>query len=281
MTLLKDALALASAGWPVFALNGKTPYRNCETCLSAAAGCECRGHLLCHAFYAATTDERCIRAMWEALPRSNIGLRPPPGFFVLDVDPRHPKYDPLVLAKLRLPETRRSWSGREDGGHHLWFRGRRPLRKLGHGLDIKDEHGYVVAPPSLHPATGLPYRWELVDAPILEWPAAANKGSRTSTALTAETGGPRYASAPGRWEDVLFPHGWTTNGRGDWVHPTASTVLSARVVDDLLYVFSTSTDFEPTTGGAPRGYDRVEAYCLLNGLDFNSFDFLIAVEALS
>ncbi len=59
-------------------------------------------------------------------------------------------------------------SGRGDGGRHFYFR--RPFAPLSvKGLDcidLKTNTGYCVAPPSLHPDTGLPYRWEGTD-PVL------------------------------------------------------------------------------------------------------------------
>lgn len=270
--MLDSALALAASGLPVFALNGKTPYANCPEC-HRKAGCKC-AHLFCHAFHAATTDLARVTAMWEMRPRSNIGVRPPPGFFVVDIDPRNGGVEPADL-----PPTWKAWSGRGDGGYHLWFRGDRPKGKLGPGVDVKDWTGYVVAPPSLHPDTGLPYHWDQEPAELSEWPVRI-QGRPTTTRRDDQWVG-RLASVPGTWEQVLEPEGWTTNGRGDWQHPQASTTLSARVVDDLLYVFSTSTDFEATESGTPRGYNRVQAYALLNGLDLDTFEgWITTIKAL-
>ena len=49
-----------------------------------------------------------------------------------------------------------------SGGRHLYFRrppGRLTSTRLPDGIDLK-LNGYCVMPPSLHPATGQPYRWE-------------------------------------------------------------------------------------------------------------------------
>lgn len=80
---------------------------------------------------------------------------------VLDVDPRHGG----TLESLGgLPKTLMSWSGRGDGGVHLYFK--RPYGRLSdrnlQGIDLRDagKH-YVIAPPSHHPDTGLAYRWEV------------------------------------------------------------------------------------------------------------------------
>jgi Bifunctional DNA primase/polymerase, N-terminal len=55
-----------------------------------------------------------------------------------------------------------AWSGRNDGGRHLYFlRPPGPLTstRLPEGIDLK-MRGYMIMPPSIHPATGQPYRWE-------------------------------------------------------------------------------------------------------------------------
>jgi hypothetical protein len=84
----------------------------------------------------------------------------PASLLVIDVDPRNGG-DMAALGD--LPPTLTCWSGREDGGRHLYFlRPVGPLTSTGLpvGVDLK-VNGYCVVPPSLHPATGLPYRWEI------------------------------------------------------------------------------------------------------------------------
>jgi hypothetical protein len=70
-----------------------------------------------------------------------------------------------------LPDTLTAWSGRNDGGSHLYFlRPPGPLTstRLPEGIDLKI-NGYMIMPPSIHPATGLPYRWE--DHPVASLPS--------------------------------------------------------------------------------------------------------------
>lgn len=151
---LDDALALASKGWPIFPLRGKVP--------AVPGG---KGVL------DATTDPEQIRTWWTRYQGANIGARVPDGLLVIDVDPRNGG----ILAALEaghepLPETLTVWSGRDDGGRHLYFRGSGgPIsgRSLPAGIDVKTSSGYCVVPPSLHPATGLPYRWELHPIAVL------------------------------------------------------------------------------------------------------------------
>jgi hypothetical protein len=82
-----------------------------------------------------------------------------------------------------------------------------------------------------------------------------------------------------RWEDILNPHGWRlvrqVNGVGQWRRPgkkgpgiSATTNYAG---NDLLYVFSTATIFEPE-----RGYTKFTAYAILE----HAGDFSAAARAL-
>lgn len=149
------------------------------------------------------------RTRW---PRCNWGGRPPLGQFVLDVDPRNGGMDTLgqlELAHGPLPRTRTARTG--SGGLHYWFSYDGPvLGRLGAGLDIKSNTGYLVLPPSVHPC-GEPYEW------IDRAPVAAAPGWMTE-ALTPRprlhngggTGGlaglvrAMLNAEPGRRNDVLY-----------------------------------------------------------------------------
>jgi len=176
-----------------------------------------------------------------------------------------------------------SLSGRGDGGHHRWFlhpAGDLPAARLGAGLDVKTHSGYVLLPPSRHPATGQPYQW----ADPLGDPVAAPAWLRallSPPAPATPTPQRRAAPRPGRgsvaerfnatmtWTDVLAPHGWTCpdldpNADGArWRHPGATNPKSATIRHGLLFVYSAATPFEPTEAGAPRGYSRFRAYAVL------------------
>jgi len=101
-----------------------------------------------------------IRDWWRRWPDALIGAVIPPLLMVLDIDPRNGG----SLAGLEsivgpLPATFTAWSGRNDGGRHLYFfrPQRQPLvsTRLPNGIDLKT-NGYMIMPPSLHPATGQP-----------------------------------------------------------------------------------------------------------------------------
>jgi hypothetical protein len=265
------AVEYAHHGWQVFPLTGKIPaipkHRGGNGVLDA------------------TTDPTIIDRWWGTeYPGANIGLRLPTALFVLDIDPRHDGH--LRLAELeathgKLPVTRTVWSGRGDGGRHFYYRhpgGKLISRRLGHGLDIKTSSGYVVAPPSIHPDSGQPYRWEHRDIarpphwlvellreqvrvrpvqPVGVW--SRFTGDSIADAYTAST----------TWNDVL-PTGWTcVRGDGDsdgsgWRHPTATSPLSATITNGCLFVYSPNTPFEVTEAGSPVGYTKFRAYAVLN-----------------
>lgn len=113
-------------------------------------------------FHGATTDEGQIRTWWRRHPTANIGLRPPEGVVILDVDPRHGGTETMALLATELGELPRgpvALTG--GGGQHLWLAlDGGPFRSPGTGIDVKThDSGYVVVPPSIH-QSGKPYRWD-------------------------------------------------------------------------------------------------------------------------
>jgi DNA-binding MarR family transcriptional regulator len=157
---LEDAtLSYAGAGFPVFPLHN----------LDAGGVCTCGGetvHPKCspgkhprtlNGFKDATTDAERIRSWWKRWPDANIGIPTGErsGFLALDEDPRHGGYDSLrQLTKTHgeLPRTKTTKTG--SGGRHYLFSypagsgiGNSSGR-LGPGLDVRGEGGYIVAPPS-------------------------------------------------------------------------------------------------------------------------------------
>ena len=165
MTLLDAALDYARIPWQVFP-------------------CHPTGHrpLVTEGFYAGTSDAQTIRSWWHRWPRAAIGLRTgqPSGMFAVDIDPRNGGELSLELLESEhgsLPETVESQTG--GGGRHLLFAWPgRPVRcsvgKVGRGIDIKGDGGYIIAPPSDH-ESGRQYCWLIGQGPgecaIAEAPA--------------------------------------------------------------------------------------------------------------
>jgi len=151
-TLRETALAYVALGWRVHPLRPRD-----------------KRPLLSDWPTKASSDPLIILAWWDQWPEANIGIATgaQSGIFVLDIDPD--KDGPETLAQLQdahgpLPDTATCRTG--SGGLHGYFRYpggvliRNSAGKLGPGLDIRGEGGYVVAPPSLHP-NGRPYEWQL------------------------------------------------------------------------------------------------------------------------
>lgn len=111
----------------------------------------------------ASADESKVRAWFGFWPDSSYGIATGEGsgVWVLDVDPRHEGQD--ALAKLRaergeLPDTLTVRTG--SGGWHVYFKHVQGLRnsggKIGPGIDVRGEGGYVVGPGCPH-ASGMHY----------------------------------------------------------------------------------------------------------------------------
>ena len=148
--LTRAALGYAEQGWAVLPLDGKCPRT-------------------AHGHHDASTDPRQVSRWWQHWPGANVGVVVPDGLVILDVDPRNGG-DLDALGD--LPPTRTCLSGRGDGGRHLYFlrpEGVLTRTRLPVGIDVK-KGGYVVVPPSVHPATGEPYRWVDPEHPIAPLP---------------------------------------------------------------------------------------------------------------
>jgi Bifunctional DNA primase/polymerase, N-terminal len=224
LTTLAAALELAGQGLPVFLLGrSKRPVANCDQCPRDdpghdPAGC---GHLTCHGFYAASRDPDRIAGMVAAVPGGMLAVRTgsAAGVVVVDIDPRN---GGRVVPEL-MPPTRAVRTG--SGGWHLYYA--HPGGPLGSkvtglaGVDVKADGGYVVAPPSVHPGTGVPYRW-IGDRPIVAMPPGLVDAcrpadplagvSRTSRTSRIRAGQRRYGFSGGTAQAV--PAATGTGGGG-------------------------------------------------------------------
>jgi hypothetical protein len=113
---------------------------------------------------AATTDSGQVEAWWSRWPNANVGVRTgaASGLVVLDIDPEHDgeaSLHRLTDTHRPLPDGRVVRTG--SGGRHLYFRHPGGLvrndagRRLGAGIDIRGDGGYVIAPPSRHRSGGV------------------------------------------------------------------------------------------------------------------------------
>lgn len=176
---LEAALTYAHRGWAVLPVYG----------LKEDGTCACPGYGPCSpgkhpatrkGVYGATADVERIRAWGERWRVCNVGIRTGTvsGLMVLDIDKKHggeKTLETLTGAHGPLPPTLECRTG--GGGRHIYFRCppfmvRNSSGKVGWGLDVRGEAGYVVAPPSRH-SSGAFYHWtrpwqeapELAEAP--------------------------------------------------------------------------------------------------------------------
>ena len=71
------------------------------------------------------------------------------------------------------------------------------------------------------------------------------------------------------WADLLIPHGWECldpNPDADgarWRHPAATSAVSATVRHNVLFVYSTNTEFVVTEPSDPHGVTKFRALAIL------------------
>lgn len=179
--LADHALRYAIAGLEVFPANPTT-----------------KAPLTPHGMQDATTNEAIVIDWWRQHPNASIAHRLPAGVVVCDIDFRHggdATWRALVDAHGPMPATRVHYSGRGDGGGHVWFgypEGKLSTRALDEwaaahdvgehhdnthtaGVDLLHHgHRYTILPPSVHATSGNPYRWKgdglaVAVAPIPTW----------------------------------------------------------------------------------------------------------------
>lgn len=172
-SMLNAALSYAAKGWPVFPCRDKKP-------------------LTKHGVKDATTNHFQIRRWWTDYPDAQIGcaMGPLSRHWALDVDP---PYGAATLASLQaanssLPITLKQTTG--SGGEHYLFAyptdaviRNNAKTKLGPGLDVRGDGGYIILAPSCH-ESGNSYRWQNEDAqsvPAPEWlkDLVADRNQRT------------------------------------------------------------------------------------------------------
>lgn len=120
----------------------------------------------------ATTDAEKIKAWWKATPNANIGIATGArsGIVVLDIDAGHggeKTIAALIEQHGEFPITPQAHTG--GGGRHIVFQHpgvevRNSASKVGDGIDVRGDGGYIVAAPSIHP-NGNEYKWIAQNAP--------------------------------------------------------------------------------------------------------------------
>lgn len=170
------ALEYARQGRPVFPCHTPT-YDGCS-CHRVACSSPGKHPRTPNGLRDASTDTRVVADWWRRWPAANIGVVTgrPSGLVVVDVDPEHGGVDSmrqLVAEHGPLPPGPRVRTG--SGGWHVMFTWPghdvpNSTSRVGPGVDIRGDGGYVIAPPSLH-AAGDRYVWTSGGRPPLlpEW----------------------------------------------------------------------------------------------------------------
>jgi hypothetical protein len=149
MNVVDAALAYAERGWQVF------PCKPRDKRPATPNG-----------FKDATTDRLKIGRWWAANPAYNVAIATgaASGFFVLDVDAPEGFRSAATLTMQygSLPHTMTQRTG-GGGWQHLYampkgLRIGNSAGRLGAGLDVRGNGGYVVVAPSVHPS-GKAYEW--------------------------------------------------------------------------------------------------------------------------
>jgi hypothetical protein len=140
---LTMAVRYARAGYYVFRLNGKRPFKGS------------------HGWKDGTLDTTQIEAWWTETPLANIAIAcGASAIVVIDIDGPQAEEQFAKLEKRwgKLPETYEVRSGRKDGGRHLYLKIPHEIRSRRIGkVEAKCRGSYVVAPPSVHPDSGAEY----------------------------------------------------------------------------------------------------------------------------
>lgn len=159
--MLEWALRYIRLGWPVIPLKGKIPRTT-------------------NGSKDATLNESQARAWWAQWPDANVGLASGHRWFAVDIDLKaggEETWDMLRAQHGPLPDTAQQTTG--TGGTHILyalpdFPVKNSQAKIGPGIDVRGQGGYIVAAPSIHPETKRPYEWdglaELEQQPIAAAP---------------------------------------------------------------------------------------------------------------
>ena len=154
----------------------------------------------------ATGERAKVEAWWGARPSASIGIATGAvsGLTVVDADVTHGKPGLINLTRIcaergGVPSTFSVVTG--SGGLHLYFKYNAGIQTgtnvLAEAIDIRNDGGYVIAPPSVH-MMGV-YKWREERAELLEFPEwmlnAPQQADRGGARSTRGRGRPRQHAA--------------------------------------------------------------------------------------
>lgn len=227
--LLDAALLYASLGWRVFPLWPKT-----------------KDPMTAHGFKDATTDAEQVRKWWASKPDANVGIATGNGLCVVDVDDKPEKHGGLLgsdflrdweLEHGEISETACAKSG--TGGMHYYFDvGNVEIKGCQSDtifIDLRCDGNYIVAPPSIHPDTGLPYTWDI--SPEDMKPAKVTDTDKACIQWVYDHR--RGADKDGRKEKVKVPETAIKDGEGrnNFLYEQGCSARAKGSDDDMIYAW--------------------------------------------
>ena len=216
--MLDIALHLLSLGFAVFPVY--TSRNGVCACGNANCGSIGKHPMTEHGHNDATTDREQVIEWWTQWPDANIGIAtgPASGIFVVDLDVKDGVNGLETLRRLEeengpLPPTLMVRTG--SGGRHVIFRLpsngtaiRNSQGRVGPGIDVRGDGGYIVAVGSMH-ESGECYGWVEGSSP-LEGVTIANSprwlvvlAIRTPHAAAAAPGVPVTELEDGEAQDIV------------------------------------------------------------------------------
>lgn len=165
------AVELAGRGLRVFPCHSIRDGR----CTCKEANCSSPGKHPWQKKLEPSNDAEKVRDMFLLRRHGNVGIATGDGLLVLDIDGPlgEESLGELERSYEELPPTLTARTGR-DGGRHVYLSTDADIHnsagRLGKGLDVRGQGGYVIAPPSVH-LSGRTYQWEDPNATIAEAPA--------------------------------------------------------------------------------------------------------------
>lgn len=167
-THVEHAVRYVQAGMAVLPLHRPVVHERTYRCSCGRQSCSSPakhpfGRLVPNGLRDASSDPNSVES-WFQQTRLNLGIATGAvsGIVVLDIDPRHEGDETLAALEQEhrsLPQTWRFLTG--GGGEHILFRHPgasvpNSAGKIGPGIDVRGDGGYIVAPPSQH-ISGRPY----------------------------------------------------------------------------------------------------------------------------
>ena len=262
---LTAALAYAKKNWHVLPVHGIRD--GACTCGKPDCGSPGKHPRTRNGVKDATTDEKQIRSwfnVWGDDCNIAIATGSVSGLWVLDVDAGgEDTLNELEDDHGKRPDTPEAHTGK---GLHVYFGtdARIPNKvRFAHGLDVRGDGGYVVAPPSIH-ISGSRYEWDAYltpDTPLAEAPhwlldaIGANGRNTTAGAPQRPPIDPKeiLSGVPqGERNESLFRHACRLVGKGlSEVEVRSYTRLAAQAArpplpdDELIKIVESAMKYQP------------------------------------